>query len=94
MDGKLKIKVKYLGAFADVTQSKEETLEIASPLLGSLIDHLVERNGGKFHELLIDSATDALRGGATLLVNGRLRGMRHELSDGDEVTLLTAVAGG
>jgi molybdopterin converting factor small subunit len=94
MGGKLKITVKYLGAFADVTRSKEETLEIASPLVGSLIDLMVERNGEKFHELLIDPATGALRGGATLLVNGHLRGEGAELSDGDEVALLTAVAGG
>lgn len=94
MNGKLKIKVKYLGGFSDVAQLKEETLEVASPLVGSLLDSLLDRHSEKFRELLIDPATGALRGGATLLVNGHRRGVRHELSDCDEVALLTPVAGG
>lgn len=94
MEAKLKIKVKYLGAFTDVARSKEETIELGSPLVGALIERLLERNGEKFHHLLIDPATDVLRGGTTLLVNGHRRDLQHELSDGDEVALLTPVAGG
>ena len=94
MEAKLKIKIRYLGAFADVVRTREETIELGSPLLGSLIDLMLERNGEKFHHLLIDPATDALRGGTTLLVNGHRRDLQHELSDGDEVALLTPVAGG
>jgi len=94
MDEKLKIKIRYLGAFTDVVRSKEDTIELGSPLVGSLIDHLLERNDEKFHNLLIDPATGALRGGTTLLVNGHRRDAEHRLFDGDEVALLTPVAGG
>ena len=94
MEAKLKIKIRYLGAFTDAARSKEETIELGSPLVGALIEHLLEHNGEKFHHLLIDPATDALRGGTTLLVNGHRRDMQHRPSDGDEVALLTPVAGG
>jgi molybdopterin converting factor small subunit len=43
---------------------------------------------------MIDPYTDTLRGGTTLLVNGHSRDRDHRLSDGDEVALLTPVAGG
>ena len=94
MDGNLNIKVKYLGAFTDVAKSKEEICKIAVPLLGALIDHLLERNGEKFRALLIDPATESLRGGITILVNGHRRELQHKLSNDDEVTLLTPIAGG
>jgi MoaD family protein len=90
----LKIKIKYLGAFTDTVASKEETCEIDDPLVGALIDRLIERNGEKFRKLMIDPYTEALRGGAALLVNGHSRDLDHRLSDGDEVALLTPVAGG
>ena len=94
MDANLEIKVRYLGAFADAARSKEEICELASSSVGALVERLLERNGEKFQNLLIDPSTGTLRGGTTLLVNGHKREMQHELSDGDEVVLLTPVAGG
>jgi molybdopterin converting factor small subunit len=94
MDRHLKIKVKYLGAFTDAAKSKEEICKIDVPSLGALIDHLLARNGEKFDLLLMDPATESLRGGITILVNGHRRELEYKLSDGDEVTLLTPIAGG
>jgi len=91
---KLRITIKYLGAFTDAAKSKKETCELAAPLLSALIDDLVDRKGEKFQFLLIDPATGTLRGGTTLLVNGHRRELHHTLVDGDEVTLLTPIAGG
>lgn len=88
------MKVRYLGAFADAARSKEEICASAVPSVSGLIDCLLERNGEKFRALMIDPTTGTLRGGTTLLVNGHRRGLEHQLSDGDEVTLLTPVAGG
>ncbi len=90
----MKVTVKYLGAFSDVGASKEEICELDEPLVGALIDRLIERNGEKFRRLVIDPSTERLRGGATLLVNGHSRDFDHRLSDGDEVALLTPVVGG
>ncbi|MBI5118751.1 MoaD/ThiS family protein [Candidatus Poribacteria bacterium] len=90
----MRIRVRFLGAFADVTNSKEEMFELKTPSVNSLLDHLVERKGERFHALAFDPATRRLRGGTTLLVNGQRRGLQHELCDGDEVTLLTPIAGG
>jgi molybdopterin converting factor small subunit len=92
--GRMKVTIKYLGAFSDVCASKEEVLELDEPLVGALIERLIERNGEKFHRLIIDPSTETLRGGATLLVNGYSRDFTHRLCDGDEVALLTPVVGG
>lgn len=94
MSKKLKITVRFLGAFSEAVKAKEETFEIDDPLVGSLIDYLLERNSEKFRRLMIDPSTNGLRGGTTLLVNGHSRERDHRLSDGDEVALLTPVAGG
>ena len=90
----MKVKVKYLGAFTEATASKQETFELESASLGSLVDLMLERNGEKFRELLVDPSTGTPRGGVTLLVNAHRRDMDYGLSDGDEVALLTPVAGG
>lgn len=94
MNENLKVRVKYLGAFTESAKSKEEICELSVPLLSALIDKLVERNGEKFQTLLIDPATGAIRGGTTLLVNGHRCDLQHTLADGDDVTLLTPIAGG
>ena len=94
MSEKLKITVKFLGAFSDAVKTKERAYELDDPLVGSLIDYLLESNSEKFQELLIDPSTKSIRGGTTLLVNGHSRDRDHRLSDGDEVALLTPVAGG
>jgi MoaD family protein len=94
MSQALKITVRFLGAFSETVKAKEETLELDDPLVGSLIDYLLERNSEKFRRLMIDPSTNRLRGGTTLLVNGHRRDRDHRLSDGDEVALLTPVAGG
>ncbi len=94
MADKSKIKVRYLGAFADAARSKEATYELAAPTLGSLIAYLLQENGDKFRSLLVDSSGKKLRGGATVLVNGERRDLQYKLSDGDEITLLTPIAGG
>jgi len=94
MSEKLRITVKYLGAFTDAAKTKEEKCDLASPLLSALIDDLVRRKGEKFQFLLIDPETGILRGGTTLLVNGHRSELHHMLVDGDEVTLLTPIAGG
>ena len=91
----LKIRVRYLGAFTDAAASKEETFEFSEDgRVGSLVDRMLDRNNEEFRKLMIDPSTDAPRGGVTLLVNGHKRDLDHELSEGDEVALLTPVAGG
>jgi len=91
----LTIRIRYLGAFADVAKSKEETIEFPDDgHVGSLVDKMLERNNEEFRRLMIDPSTDILRGGVTLLVNGHKRNMDYGLCDGDEVALLTPVAGG
>jgi molybdopterin converting factor small subunit len=94
MDGTVNITVRYLGAFTDAAKSKEETRALDEPVLSALIDELLIRNGERFQTLLIDPATETVRGGITILVNGHRRELHHNLADGDEVTLLTPIAGG
>jgi len=94
MGERVKVKVRFLGAFSDVVKRKEQTFELDDPLVGSLLDYLLDCNNEKFRKLMIDPSTNTLRGGTTLLVNGHSRDRDHRLSDGDEVALLTPVAGG
>ena len=94
MDTKTTVRIRYLGAFADAARSKQETCELAVPVVSALIDHMLERNGEKFRVLMIDPSTGALRSGTTLLVNGHRPDLEQALSNGDEVTLLTPLAGG
>lgn len=90
----MKVKVRYLGAFAEAAPAKEATCEFADATLDSLLDHLVKKNGEKFRNLMIDPDTGSIRGGMTILVNGNRIDLRHPLADNDEVVLLTPVAGG
>ena len=94
MGDKLRITIKYIGAFSEAAKSKKETYELSTPLLSALIDDLVDRKGEKFQFLLIDPTTQILRTGITLLVNGHGCDLHHALVDGDEVTLLVPIAGG
>jgi molybdopterin converting factor small subunit len=88
------IRIKYLGAFVDVVQSREETCKFSGSPLSTVVDYMLERNSEKFRNLLLDPSTGELRSGVTLLVNGQRREPQYELSDGDEITLLTPIAGG
>jgi MoaD family protein len=90
----MRIKVRFLGAFAEAVRSKEETCELASPFVRELVKRLIERHGEGFRLLAIECSTDRLRPGVTLLVNGQKQDLKYSLSDGDEVTLLTPLAGG
>jgi molybdopterin converting factor small subunit len=90
----MKVRVRYLGAFTDVAHAKEATYEFSDATLDSLLEHLIEKNGDKFRTLMLDPSTGGIRGGMTLLVNGRRLDPRHPLADNDEVTLLTPLAGG
>ena len=94
MDTDLKIRIRYLGAFSDAVRSKEVTCKFAGSSVSALIDYMLERNGDRFRTLLLDPETGSLRSGTTLLVNGHRRGLQYELSDEDEITLLTPIAGG
>lgn len=89
-----KIKVRYLGAFADKARKRQETLEFDCRRLGELVESLLGRNGDTFRAVMIDPSTGALRSGTALLVNGHRRDLDYALADGDEVTLLTPLAGG
>ena len=90
----MKVKVRYLGAFAEAATAKEATCEFADATLDSLLDHLIEKNGEKFRSLMIDPETGGVRGGTTILVNGHRIDLQHPLADNDEVVLLNPVAGG
>jgi molybdopterin converting factor small subunit len=88
------IRVKFSGAFADAAHKRETTYQISSFLLGGLIEHLLENNDDKFRLLMIDPATGDVRRGVTILVNGQRLSLKDQIAEGDEVTLLTPVAGG
>lgn len=90
----MKVKVRYLGAFADAAHAKEATYEFSHATLDSLLEKLIVKNGDKFRTLMLDPSTGAIRSGMTLLVNGQRLALDHPLADNDEVTLLTPLAGG
>jgi molybdopterin converting factor small subunit len=90
----MRIKVRYLGAFAEATHVKQATYELDASSIDALTDYLVKQNGEKFRALMLDPATGKFRSGLTVLVNGERIVPHQVLADNDEVTLLTPLAGG
>ncbi|RJP17090.1 MAG: hypothetical protein C4520_17685 [Candidatus Abyssobacteria bacterium SURF_5] len=90
----MKVKVRYLGAFADAVKYGEVLYDCSAITLDSLVEELAQRNGEKFRKLLVDPATGDIRGGAILLLNGHRIALDHPLCEHDELVFLTPVAGG
>jgi len=87
---KIKVTVKYLGTFSQLTGRREEVVELdAGATVDVLAKRLVVRHGRGLRKRLEDAATRPV----IFIVAGQPADGDWQLSDGDEV-LLTYPAGG
>ena len=63
--------------------------------LRAALSELARRHGDRFRALVLDEG-GAVRAGLLMLVNGQLvpRGEQRRLAEGDQVSLISALAGG
>jgi len=90
----VEVKVSYQGPFLDITRKKEEQVRLDRPQVRELIEFLVGCYGSRFKGLLIDPQTGEDKRSIIIIANGRRLGMDKELCAGDEISFLTAIAGG
>lgn len=87
---KIKVTVKYLGTFSQLTGRRDEVVELdAGATIDVLARRLVTRYGRELKKRLEDAETRPV----IFAVAGQAAGGDWQLSDGDEV-LLTYPAGG
>ena len=92
----MKITITYFGQLRQVVGAESEVAESAGPAtLPAVLADLSARHGPDYRRIALDDAGD-LRPSLIILVNGApvAKGAAPALADGDEVTILPAIAGG
>jgi len=94
----MKVKVKFFTVLREITQKREEEIELPNAAtVERLINLLSERHGRKFTEYVYGEAKK-VRSDLQFLVNGRstttLQGFKTKLENGDKVAILPPVGGG
>jgi molybdopterin synthase sulfur carrier subunit len=94
----MKVKVKFFTTLREITQKKEETIDLPKPAtVEDLLKVLSERYGRGFKEYVYSKA-EKVQPYLQFLVNGRstltLQGFKTKLENGDEVAILPPVGGG
>jgi MoaD family protein len=89
-----RVTVHFYGSFRHVAGKEEESVELAEATLEGLVQAMERSYGQRFSQTLRDPQKQ-LSPGMMALVNGKqFPGWQTPLSDGDEVTFLSAIAGG
>ncbi len=88
------IKVRFEGPIRDVARTEGEDVKLEGSNLSNLIDLLAARYGSRFKEFLIDEETGEYREGILILSDGRRMDLETELTDGQELVFIPAIAGG
>ena len=81
----MKVTVKYSGHFCDITEKKEETVELEE---GKALSFLFDALCLRYNNL------SPLKSGTIYLVNGEIAKKEKVLKDDDEVKLFQMMAGG
>lgn len=92
----MKVNVSYFGQLRDLAGQDAEVCEPdASSDLRTLLTDLADRHGGPFRNAMLDE-TGGLRRSLLLSVNGAavVKTALPPLNDGDEITLMSPIAGG
>ncbi|MEE9202958.1 MAG: MoaD/ThiS family protein [Dehalococcoidia bacterium] len=89
-----KVTVRFYGSFRHITGKEEESVEPAEATLEGLVQAMEGSYGQRFTQVLRDPQKQ-LSAGMMALVNGKqFPGWQTPLAQGDEVTFLSAIAGG
>jgi MoaD family protein len=96
----MKIKVRgYLKFRAIIGESLWLDLNLEKAMVNDVLNELSNRYGKKFDDLLFEPQSMDVKRANLLLLNGQSyrnlkEGLRYELKEGDEITLMPALAGG
>jgi molybdopterin converting factor small subunit len=96
---KMKIKVQYLGYIKNMLNKREDILEINDGAnLSDLLNKLAGVNGTAFQKEVYEPGISDVKTGFSVTINGifigQLGGLDAELSEGDNVMLMSLMSGG
>jgi len=94
----MKVTVKFFTALREITQKREEEIELPSTAtVEELLEILSKKYGRKFVDYVYDEKNN-VRSHLQFLVNGRnttiLQGFKTKLVEGDKVAIIPPVGGG
>ena len=92
----MQVMINYFAQIRQATGVKSEQLSLDEGAnIQTVLAELARRHGGDFAALALDQA-GAVRPGLLTVVNGQSvpDPQKHPLADGDEISLISAVAGG
>ncbi len=92
----MQVTINYFAQIRQATGVKSEQLSLDEGAnIQTALAELARRHGGDFRALVLGDE-GAVRPGLLLVVNGQSvpSPQKHSLADGDEISLISAVAGG
>lgn len=92
----MQVTIKYFAQVRQAAGVESETLPLRLGVdIQTALVELVKRHGEDFRAIVLDQ-TGCVRPGLLTVVNGQsvTNPKRHSLADGDELSLISAVAGG
>lgn len=95
----MKVKVKYFAILREITNKREEELEVEEgTTVKDLLDILAEKYGGRFRNYVFDEKTGSVNSQLLFLVDGvnvaSLNKLETKLTDGNSFVILPPVGGG
>ena len=87
-----RLHLRFQGVFEELTQRKDQALELPNPTLNTTVATLEGLYGPRFSKL-VSGAPHKMGAGMSVLVNGQPNNWDAPLLDGDEVLFLTAFGG-
>jgi molybdopterin converting factor small subunit len=87
-----RLNIGFQGVFEDITQRKEEVLDLTNPSLTKVVTALGRLYGRRFSHMVWGDSR-SMRPGVSVMVNGQPRDFEAPLQDGDEVLFLTPLGG-
>ena len=90
----IKVKVKYLSFFQDITGKAEEYIHVNKKTVEGLVEVLEKRYGTTSEANIFRMSLTKDRLECMIVVNGKIADLKVPLKDDDEVSLLQPMAGG
>ena len=95
----MKVKVRYLGYIGNMLRKREDEFELSrGASLSELLNKLAGIYGEAFRREVFEPGLKDVKTGFVVTVNGvlmgQLRGVDTQLSEGDNIILMTLMSGG
>ncbi|MDP6346813.1 MAG: MoaD/ThiS family protein [Dehalococcoidia bacterium] len=87
-----RLHLRFQGVFEELTQRKDQALELTNPTLHTTVATMEGQYGPRFTKL-VSGTPHKIGAGMSVLVNGQPRNWDAPLLEGDEVLFLTAFGG-